>query len=60
MLPTLGVTELSIIAGLTFFLFGGKKMGELGKGAGQMVSGWRKGLKEPISFELEEPDEQEQ
>lgn len=42
----LGMQELLVIAGIMTLMFGGKKIAELGKGVGQAISGFRKGLKE--------------
>ena len=48
MLPTLGVTELSIIGGIVFFLFGGKKLGELGTGVGEFIKGLKGASREAL------------
>ena len=41
----LGVPELLIIAILVLFLFGGKKLPEMGKGIGEGIKNFKKSLK---------------
>lgn len=42
----LGTPELIIIFCITFLVFGGKKLPELGQGLGKGISSFKKGLKE--------------
>ena len=41
----LGVPELVIIAILVLFLFGGKKLPEMGKGIGEGIKNFKKSIK---------------
>jgi sec-independent protein translocase protein TatA len=41
----LGVPELLVIAVLVLFLFGGKKLPEMGKGIGEGIKNFKKSLK---------------
>jgi len=41
----LGVPELLVIAILVLFLFGGKKLPEMGKGIGEGIRNFKKSLK---------------
>ena len=41
----LGVPELVVIALLVLFLFGGKKLPEMGKGIGEGIKNFKKSLK---------------
>ena len=41
----LGVPELLVIALLVLFLFGGKKLPEMGKGIGEGIKNFKKSLK---------------
>ncbi|OLD22971.1 MAG: Sec-independent protein translocase TatA [Acidobacteria bacterium 13_1_20CM_2_55_15] len=41
----LGVPELVIIAIIVLFLFGGKKLPEMGKGIGEGIKNFKKSLK---------------
>ena len=41
----LGVPELLVIAILVLFLFGGKKLPELGKGIGEGIRNFKKSIK---------------
>jgi sec-independent protein translocase protein TatA len=41
----LGVPELLVIAVLVLFLFGGKKLPEMGKGIGEGIRNFKKSLK---------------
>jgi sec-independent protein translocase protein TatA len=41
----LGVPELMIIALVVLFLFGGKKLPEMGKGIGEGIKNFKKSLK---------------
>jgi sec-independent protein translocase protein TatA len=49
----LGPAELVIIAILVLFLFGGKKLPEMGKGLGEGIKNFKK------SFKSDEPNEKE-
>lgn len=45
-LPTLGIKELIVILVIVLVIFGPKKLPEIGKSVGQMLSGFREGKKE--------------
>lgn len=42
----LGMPELVIIMGITFMVFGGKKLPELGAGLGKGIKAFKSGLRE--------------
>nr|MBF0221683.1 twin-arginine translocase TatA/TatE family subunit [Desulfobulbaceae bacterium] len=42
----LGTTELVVILGIAFLVFGGKRLPELGAGLGKGISSFKKGLQE--------------
>ncbi|MCL1981244.1 MAG: twin-arginine translocase TatA/TatE family subunit [Proteobacteria bacterium] len=42
----LGISELIVILVIVFFLFGGKKLPELGAGLGKAIGSFKKGLNE--------------
>ena len=53
-LPTLGVTELLVILLIVVVIFGAKKLPMLGKGLGEGIKNFKKGIKssnEPTSLE---------
>jgi sec-independent protein translocase protein TatA len=41
-----GTQELVIILGIAFFIFGGKKLPEIGSGLGKAITSFKKGLHE--------------
>jgi sec-independent protein translocase protein TatA len=41
----LGIPELLIIAVLVLFLFGGKRLPEMGKGVGEAIKNFKKSIK---------------
>ncbi|MCB2182579.1 MAG: twin-arginine translocase TatA/TatE family subunit [Desulfobulbaceae bacterium] len=45
----LGMPELVIIMGITFLVFGGRKLPELGDGIGKGITAFKKGLKDQPS-----------
>ena len=47
----LGAQELVIILAIAFFIFGAKRLPELGKGLGQGIRGFKKGLEEKPQVE---------
>lgn len=51
MLGGLGVPELLIIGVIAVLLFGAGRVADLGKGMGQAISNFKKGLKEPTEDE---------
>lgn len=59
MLPSLGPTELLIIFGIILVLFGSTKLPTLGKGLGEGIRNFRKGLKGDEAGELEEGNKQQ-
>ena len=46
MLRSIGLPELLVIAGVAVLLFGGKRLGEFGKGLGQSIFNFKDALKE--------------
>ena len=53
----LGTTELLVIFGIAFLVFGGKKLPELGAGLGKGITSFKKGLKdveEPVNEQFRE------
>lgn len=48
----LGAQELIIILIIVGFLFGAKKLPELGKGLGQAIRGFKKSVEEPSENEI--------
>ncbi|MFP3983952.1 MAG: twin-arginine translocase TatA/TatE family subunit [Desulfurivibrionaceae bacterium] len=42
----LGTPELVVILGIAFFVFGGKRLPEIGQGLGKGISSFKKGLKD--------------
>lgn len=42
----LGTTELVVILGIAFLVFGGKRLPEIGAGLGKGISSFKKGLHE--------------
>ncbi len=55
----LGTQELLIILVIAFFIFGGKKLPEIGAGLGKGLRSFKQGLKE-IDLEKEEKGEEDQ
>ncbi len=52
----LGTPELMIILAIAFFVFGGKKLPELGQGLGKGISSFKQGLRESDSIEADKKD----
>lgn len=50
----IGVTELLIIFGIIVLIFGASKLPQLGRGLGEGISNFKKGLKSDDARELEE------
>ena len=60
LLPTLGPMELLVILGIVVILFGSTRIPQLGKGLGEGIRNFKKGLKggdeeEPRQFEDKGP-----
>ena len=51
----IGHQELIIIFGIVFLIFGAKRLPEMGKGLGQAIRGFKKGMTE--NPQIEEPKE---
>ena len=49
--------ELMLILGLVIFLFGGKKLPELGHAMGDAIRGFKRGVKEPDEKAVPVPEE---
>lgn len=45
MLRSIGLPEMMAIAAVAILLFGGKRVGELGKGMGDAIKGFRESIK---------------
>ena len=61
-LPTLGMTELLVILLIVVVIFGAKKLPMLGKGLGEGIKNFKKGIKssnEPTSLENSSEAEEE-
>ncbi len=43
----IGIPELLVIFGIALLIFGPRKIGELGKGLGEGIRNFKKGLREP-------------
>jgi sec-independent protein translocase protein TatA len=56
-MPSLGPTELLIILAIVLLLFGATRLPKLGKGLGQSIRGFKKGLNEETPDEIEEPEQ---
>lgn len=54
----IGSTELLLIGALALLLFGGKKLPEMMRGLGQGVQSFKKGMREPVEEDADEPTEQ--
>lgn len=55
-MPNLGGPELLIILAIVVLLFGATRLPKLGRGLGQSIRGFKKGLNEDAPDELDEPD----
>ena len=55
----LGFPELVVIAGLALLLFGGKKVGDLGKGLGEGIRNFKTALKGDEDEKDKKRDEEE-
>jgi sec-independent protein translocase protein TatA len=47
----IGSQELIIIFGIVFLIFGAKRLPEMGKGLGQAIRGFKKGMEEKPQIE---------
>ena len=55
-MPNLGGPELLIILAIVMLLFGATRLPKLGRGLGQSIRGFKKGLSEDAATEIDEPD----
>ena len=55
-MPTIGPMEIVVICAVLVLLFGGKKFAELGKGLGEGIWSFRKGIKDMKKAERELED----
>jgi sec-independent protein translocase protein TatA len=53
----LGTTEILLICLLALILFGGSKLADIGKGMGEGIKNFKKGLKESNEDDLDTPDD---
>ena len=53
-LPTLGISELLILFGIIVLIFGANKIPQLGKGLGEGIQNFKKGLRGDDPSEIEE------
>jgi sec-independent protein translocase protein TatA len=58
-MPNLGGPELLIILAIVVLLFGATRLPKLGRGLGQSIRGFKKGLNEDAPDELDDPDKAE-
>lgn len=58
-MPTLGVQELLIILLIVFFVFGAKRLPELGKGIGSAIKNFKGAINQKEEKELPESKEKE-
>ena len=62
MIGGLGIQELMIVLVIALFLFGGKKLPEVGRNLGKAIRGFKEGTEEgtgahePLKRESQEPD----
>ena len=56
-MPNLGGPELLIILAIVLLLFGATRLPKLGKGLGQSIRGFKKGLNEDSTDEVDESDQ---
>jgi sec-independent protein translocase protein TatA len=56
-MPNLGGPELLIILAIVLLLFGATRLPKLGRGLGQSIRGFKKGLNEDTPDEIEEPEQ---
>jgi sec-independent protein translocase protein TatA len=54
----LGTTELMVIGGIVFLLFGAKRLPQLGRGMGSAITNFKKGLKEGTTDENDKIENQ--
>ena len=54
-MPRIGLPELLILLAIIFFLFGAKRLPEMGKGIGEGIRNFRKSVK---TDEAEDPNEE--
>lgn len=52
MLPHIGTTELIIILLIVVVLFGATRLPEIGKGIGQAIRNFKKGISEPDAIDV--------
>jgi sec-independent protein translocase protein TatA len=55
----LGTTEILLICLLALILFGGSKLADIGKGMGEGIKNFKKGLKESDEDDKEEAEPEE-
>ena len=58
-MPTLGIQELLIILLIVFFVFGAKRLPELGKGIGSAIKNFKGAINQKEEKELQENNEKE-
>ena len=58
-MPTLGIQELLIILLIVFFVFGAKRLPELGKGIGSDIKNFKGAINQKEEKELQENKEKE-
>ena len=60
MIPSLGVGEIAIIAGVIVILFGAKKIPEAARGLGRSLREFKRGLDEPEEKKEEKEEDEKQ
>ena len=58
-IPTMGLAEWLIILAIVFFLFGAKRLPEIGKGIGEGIRNFRGAMKKDDEKDLQETKEKE-
>lgn len=58
-IPTMGLAEWLIILAIVFFLFGAKRLPEIGKGIGEGIKNFRGAMKKDDEKDLQETKEKE-
>jgi len=48
-MPNIGITELMVILGIAVLIFGGRRLGDVGKGLGQGIRNFKEAVKDDKS-----------
>ena len=55
-MPRIGLPELLILLAIVFFLFGAKRLPEMGKGIGEGIRNFRKSVKTDDTSDVEDAE----